>query len=115
MLLWSSAFSTSSVEVKVEQIEVEGFESAYLISGPGISVGPLFAFTREQTEEIAQALEEKELLEADFETLNLYATELEVYNDQLEESKSRLRRWNTGLVAGLLGITAGLLTYSLLK
>ena len=88
MLLLFVAFSISSIEV--QEVESE-LGTAYLIT-LGDGTPPLFAFTREQAEEIAASLEEKELLQADFEALRAYADELEEKAKRDEQAKSWLRR-----------------------
>lgn len=88
----------------LEITEVESdLGTAFVLSGEDLPVSPLFGFDRETTEKIAQALEEKELLEEDYEALDIYCEKLEAEHAKEQGRVRWLRRLL--LVAGVV-ITA---------
>ena len=75
----------------------------------------LFGLTREAFEEIAALLEEKELLEEDYASLEIYANDADqAYAEVLRDLK-RSQLWSRASTAAILGIAAGIVTYALIK
>ena len=122
MLLWFAASSISSIEVSEVKIEtwtvyILQLEAgdARIHTGGEIPAGTYFLFPREETEQVAFALEEKELLKADYEALTKYAEELEKEASALRSAASKARKWNGILGAVLVGVSGAAVAIGILK